>query len=315
MGLEISEIEGDAILFYKFGDPPDLKELYKQVQKMFCAFHQNIIAYDSHRFCQCRGCTSAVDLTLKIVTHYGEFTDYHVKNFKKLIGKDVIVAHQLLKNQIEKHEYWLVTKKLLQHTPTHPEQWLSWNSSVKETESGEIPFQYTPLSELKNNLVPEPIAQADLQTKVKMITVCREYEAGIINLFHAVGDFQFRSRWFEGLDSVEEVNHFLPRVGMRCRYKFRDGQAAIYTSSYSYHPDRIEFTETDEITKSSTNYLLEKQMSNRTKLTIEFYIKGNIAAQFIFGLAKKKKLESTLQKSMLNLEELVKEINIPDEVL
>lgn len=101
IGLEISEIEGDAILFYKFGEAPDLKELYKQVEKMFCAFHQNIIAYDSHRFCQCRGCTSAVDLTLKIVTHYGEFTDYHVKNFKKLIGKDVIVAHQLLKMRLE----------------------------------------------------------------------------------------------------------------------------------------------------------------------------------------------------------------------
>lgn len=26
MGLELSEIEGDAILFYKFGDTPDIKE-------------------------------------------------------------------------------------------------------------------------------------------------------------------------------------------------------------------------------------------------------------------------------------------------
>lgn len=204
----------------------------------------------------------------------------------------------------------------MQNTPpVDLEQWLNWDSSVKETESGEIPFHYTPLSELKNEIVPELIPQPDLQTKVKMITVCKEYEADIINLFHAVGDFQFRSRWFEGLDSVEEVNHFLPRVGMRCRYKFRGGQTAIYTSSYSYHPDRIEFTETDEITKSSTNYLLEKEDNNRTKLTIEFYIKRNMAAQFTFGLTKKKKMESTFRKSMLNLEGLVKKIDLPDEVL
>ena len=31
IGLEVSEIEGDAILFYKFGESPALKELYEQV--------------------------------------------------------------------------------------------------------------------------------------------------------------------------------------------------------------------------------------------------------------------------------------------
>jgi hypothetical protein len=35
IGLTISEIEGDAILFYKFGDMPDLQTLYHQVEKMF----------------------------------------------------------------------------------------------------------------------------------------------------------------------------------------------------------------------------------------------------------------------------------------
>ncbi|HEU4575893.1 MAG TPA: DUF2652 domain-containing protein, partial [Chitinophagaceae bacterium] len=35
-GLEISEIEGDAILFYRYGNPPSLEEIYRQVEKMFC---------------------------------------------------------------------------------------------------------------------------------------------------------------------------------------------------------------------------------------------------------------------------------------
>src|SRR3954447_23079476 len=66
IGLEVSEIEGDAILFYRYGDPPDLMQLYKQVEKMFCEFHQSIIAYDQRRFCQCKACGSAVGLTLKV---------------------------------------------------------------------------------------------------------------------------------------------------------------------------------------------------------------------------------------------------------
>ena len=80
IGLEVSEIEGDAILFYKFGDSPDMPTLYKQVERMFCDFHRHLGVYDVRKFCQCKACLSAVDLTLKVITHYGEFTGYNVKN-------------------------------------------------------------------------------------------------------------------------------------------------------------------------------------------------------------------------------------------
>src|SRR5688572_10837878 len=148
IGLEVSEIEGDAILFYKFGDPPPLQEIYEQVQEMFCAFHKSLIAYDNRKYCQCPACTSAIKLTLKVITHYGEFTGYQVKNFNKLIGKDVIVAHQLLKNDIDQHEYWLVTQNLLMdNQPADFTAWMKWNSSTKQTENGVIPFQYAQISE------------------------------------------------------------------------------------------------------------------------------------------------------------------------
>ena len=38
VGLEISEIEGDAILFYRFGEAPKLDELYRQVEKNVLRF-------------------------------------------------------------------------------------------------------------------------------------------------------------------------------------------------------------------------------------------------------------------------------------
>src|SRR5204863_7711851 len=70
MGLEVSEIEGDAILFYKYGEAPDMEQLYKQVEKMFCTFHKHLMAYEFRRYCQCPACTSAIQLSLKIITHY-----------------------------------------------------------------------------------------------------------------------------------------------------------------------------------------------------------------------------------------------------
>ena len=71
IGLEISEIEGDAILFYKFGEPVKMEFLTDQVEKMFIAFHQHIRGYDHRKICQCKACVSVVNLSLKIITHYG----------------------------------------------------------------------------------------------------------------------------------------------------------------------------------------------------------------------------------------------------
>jgi hypothetical protein len=56
----------------------------------------------------------------------------------------VIVAHQLLKNDIPQHEYWLVTHDL-DRQPAELTQWMQWHASAKETESGEIRFSYTQL--------------------------------------------------------------------------------------------------------------------------------------------------------------------------
>ena len=312
MGLEISEIEGDAILFYKSGPPPKLEELYRQVEKMFCSFHQSLFAYDNRRYCQCAACRSAINLSLKVISHYGEFTGYNVKQFNKLIGKDIIVAHQLLKNDIDQHEYWLVTKNLLQDKPTSGfAEWMNWSSSAKQTEGGEIPYHYTVLSELKCDIPPDTLADLALNKKTKVISLSREYDTDIITLFHATGDFNYRSRWRVGVKRVEEVNHFLPRVGMRCRSILESGEVITYSASYSYQDERIEFGEVEEGTGNTTYFTLEKLGRMKSRLTIEYYIEKNFIKQFSFNLIKKKRLEMMYRESMSNVVELVKEIQLP----
>ncbi len=312
LGLEVSEIEGDAILFYKFGESPEIEKIYNQVAKMFCDFHRSLITYDLRRFCQCNSCKSAIDLTLKVITHYGEFTGYSVKNYNKLFGKDIIVAHRLLKNNIEQHEYWLVTDSLLRNnTISSFAEWMKWTMSSQQTESGEIPFRYAQLSPLKNEIKPDPLPMHELLSKTKMISLSREYEADIIALFHATGDFNYRSRWQEGVKSVKEVNHFLPRVGMRCSCTMESGEVNIYSTSYSYNPDRIEFSESNETNNSLTHYILEKTGDNKTRLTIEYFVKKSLPSEIIFRLNKKKKMEETLSKSMSNLEKLTIELETP----
>jgi hypothetical protein len=221
------------------------------------------------------------------------------------------VAHQLLKNDIENHEYWLVTKNLSQDNPlTSFAAWMEWNSSAKQTETGEVPFHYAQLSQLKNELSPEPTPPLDLSNKVKMISLSQEYETDIIKLFHATGDFHYRHRWQEGVKKVEEVNHFLPRVGMRCRCVMENGEVITYANSYFYQPDRIEFSETEEKKENLTYYTLEKTSENKTKLTLDFYIQKNIATQLIFRLMQQRKMEDSFRKSLQNLVSLLKEIRL-----
>jgi hypothetical protein len=316
IGLEVSEIEGDAILFYKFGDSPDLNKLYKQVEQMFCTFHKHLIAYEHTRFCQCTACSSAINLTLKVITHYGEFASYNVKNFKKLIGKDIIVAHQLLKNDIDQHEYWLVTKNLVaDNHPASLEEWMKWDSSTKQTENGNIAFHYTQLGQLKNRITLEPPQLSNLAKMTKAMSFTEEFTTDIITLFHGVGDFRLRSRWMEGVKEVKEVSHFLPRIGTKCRCYLTNGESVIYfVSSYLYRPEKIEFSETEENDEICRHFIMEKIDVLRTRLTIEVYIKKGLLSKIAFRMFKQKNIEDSFKKSILNLHPLVKEIQLPVEV-
>lgn len=312
IGLEISEIEGDAILFYKFGDAPQLDVLYRQVEKMFCDFHQYLIAYDNRRFCQCKACISAIKLTLKVISHYGEFTTYQVKNFSKLIGKDIIVAHQLLKNDIDEHEYWLVTKSLLADAPpegfTH---WMKWDTGTKTTENDNVPFHYTQIGRLKETIPPYSPPSLEPHRKVKMISVSREYDAEIKKVFYTAGHLEFRHLWQEGVQSIQELDHFLPGIGTRHRALMDTGETIVFASGFSYDPDsQIVFTESDEKKESTIYYVLDKIGDHRTRLTLEYYHRKDLLGELIFRLTKKNKIEAGFQKSLLKLQHLLDEVDV-----
>ncbi|MET3876726.1 DUF2652 domain-containing protein [Chitinophaga sp. OAE865] len=313
-GLEVSEVEGDAILFYKFGSPPDLAQLYKQVEKMFCEFHRYLVNYNHRKICQCKACVSAVDLTLKVISHYGEFTTYQVKNFSKLIGKDVIVAHQLLKNDIEQHEYWLVTDNLLRdEPPAGLAQWMTWDAATKQTETGDISFHYTHLSELRNTLPPDPDPQTELNNKVKMISVSKEFDTDIKTLTYTVVHFEFRHQWQIGVKGIDEVEHFLPGVGSRHRHLLDNGkEVMMYTSSFSYNPEQnVMFSETDEKRHNAYYYTIERLTDRRARLTIDYYLPENFVRQWLFRLKEKEKMTARLRASLERLEPIVMNMVLP----
>ena len=113
LGLKVSEFEGDAILFYRHGNPPAVTEFVEQARKMFVGFHTLLKKIELSRICQCGACAGASGLTLKIVAHSGPASTMQVKDHVKFIGKDIIVAHRLLKNSVADREYLLLSRGLL----------------------------------------------------------------------------------------------------------------------------------------------------------------------------------------------------------
>lgn len=314
LGLAVSEIEGDAILFYKFGDPPAANEIYLQIEKMFYEFHRHLQAYEYRRFCQCKACVGSVNLSLKVITHYGEFTGYNVKNFQKLIGKDVIVAHQLLKNNIEQHEYWLATPHLVgERPPQGLKQWMQWSKSVKDTETGSIPFHYAQLGELKNEIPPQDPPSYELKKKFLCLTASREYDVHVKKLFFATAHFEFRNKWLEGVVAIDEVEHFLPGVGSKHRCVLEKEQRILITSSFSYDPEtRIVFSETEEKGTNSVYYILEPLEGERSRLTLELYV-PNRFMKVMFDLLWKRKMTGEMSRSLDRLETVMKGIELPVE--
>jgi len=189
--------------------------------------------------------------------------------------------------------------------------WMKWDRSSKQTESGEVAFQYTQLSQLRKEIPPPSPNDAAFETMSKIFSTERIYDTDIITLFHASGDFRYRTRWMEGVRSVETLNHFLPRVGMQCRCGTDKGPITIISSYYHYQDDKIQFTEQNEKQSSFTHFVLEKVGVKKTRLTLSYYLKKNWLSVALFKLTETKKLEDSFKKSMQNLEQLVKELRIP----
>ncbi len=119
LDLTVSEIEGDAILFFKKGKKLKPGQILQQYETMLKNFNQEVELLS-------REMGREIDLSLKLIAHYGSTADYKLSGFHKLYGKTVIAAHRLLKNEVKSNVYVLITDELLETDPgsfiaQHPE--------------------------------------------------------------------------------------------------------------------------------------------------------------------------------------------------
>ena len=156
IGLKVSEIEGDAVLFFKTGKMPSLEDLIQQCKVFYTEFYKQLeVLRNQHEDNKDAAAIPEI-LGLKIILHYGkEIALTKVGNSIKLFGEDLIVAHKLLKNKVRLNDYLLVTEGLLNHyQKSNLDDYLNW-ATIKQNAAeydhvGEVKYHYIDLRPLIN---------------------------------------------------------------------------------------------------------------------------------------------------------------------
>lgn len=304
--LEVGEIEGDAIFFYRMGEPPNMDELLKQVQTMFTRFHQHLQMYDKQRICPCDACSSATNLKLKIVAHFGEVAGYSVKTHRKLFGKDVIILHRLLKNNLNKKEYALLTNPLvnLAGTTDNAPHWFSFEEASEKYDVGEVSFKVSDLTKLKDQIPETEPEKFELSSKAKTVLT----EEGIIpapaqKVFGAIFDLTQRPKWMDGILRVEMITKdLINRVGTVHRCVAANKSNPLIVTEYARIDNTgAELVEMDKKGNGGCRFKVEPVNDNETKLKIDVLVKNNLLSLTLFNLFMKGKMKKQIAQSLNNL--------------
>lgn len=308
INLELGEIEGDAIFFYRIGQPPSLDQLLKQVQIMFTRFHQHLQLYEKQRICPCVACSSAAQLKLKIIAHFGEVAGYAVKSHRKLFGKDVIVLHRLLKNSLNKKEYALLTDQLVNgvEATTQLPEWFLPEEAKEQYDVGEISFKVADLTSLKNQ-VPELEAEKSTYA-AKTKTVFTEegtFDVPAQNVFGAIFDLTQRPRWMEGVQKIELITKdLINRIGTMHRCVVAERNNPVIVTEYAaIGQGSAELVEMDKKGIAGCRFKVQVISENESRLNIDMLVKKNPLVLGFFNLFMKKKTQNKIRRSIENLKE------------
>lgn len=113
--LILNKLEGDAAFLYAPATtetPEESGAIFQQVWGLFQAFktRQQALIKAGEGGCFCEACCNIGELKLKAILHYGQAVIKQVHQQEELAGKEVILAHRLLKNSLGTREYVLTTE-------------------------------------------------------------------------------------------------------------------------------------------------------------------------------------------------------------
>ena len=278
LDLEVSEIEGDAVLFYKTNDVPKLLNVYEQAKKMFLNFHSHLKLYETQRICQCGACSSASKLSLKFIVHSAEIGFTTIKNNRKPFGSDIVLLHKLLKNDVKYREYVLFTHNYLNDkegeiellSPLHFEDGVSEYDQV-----GKIEYRFVSLSDLYND-VPEP-PPVVLPAKMKNPIVYEHiFDLDLVEAYEYLSNFDWKLKWSQGITEFNYEKGKVNRIGTKHICVFEKGTAEFESVTNDFGEGNLVYGEKlmkFPLAKDFTIYYVLSPFEEKTRIRTEIHFK------------------------------------------
>lgn len=313
LGLELSEIEGDAVLFYKKGDFPPFKKIVKQCEEMFIKFHNHLKLYTRDRICQCGACSTAEHLTLKFVIHYGSITIRQVQNHIKLMGPDVILAHRLLKNNIKVREYMLLSGKQNELMALNGASfnWIKLQEDSTEYEEfGIVDYKYSSLTPLYDRIQELP-ARTEAKKYKNPLSVSLVIKAPLNFIHSIITDLSLKSQWASGVKKVKIDNSKLERVGTKHECFLPFMVLNIETTQNMISEGRVEYAERTHNVRMlpglTSFFIIERIKEEQNRFTIEIHYNRIPFIGWMIDLMARPMIKAGNRKSVLQLKVLCEE--------
>ena len=100
--FRLAKFEGDAAFVYTLADKVDGSLLQDSIEAAYFAFRKRLRNIKQANSCECQACSRMQSLDVKFVVHHGEFIRQKMSGREELAGRDVILVHRLLKNDVGK---------------------------------------------------------------------------------------------------------------------------------------------------------------------------------------------------------------------
>ncbi len=278
LNLEICEVEGDAVFFYKSEDVPGLEKIYAQAKTMFLQFHSHLKLYESQRICQCGACLTASKLSLKFIVHSGEIGFTNIKNSKKPFGTDIILLHKLLKNDIMLSEYILFTDQYLLNK--HKEKGAFLHEKLKDGHSnyekiGLVQYRFISLSDL-NELVPNPppiIHPAKMKDPAVQEYI---FDLSLMEVYEYISNFEWKKKWNTETKDFKFEEGKVNRIGAKHICIFENGKAEFESVTNDFGKGNIVYGEKlmkFPLANDFIIYFILQPEGEKTKIRIEIHYK------------------------------------------
>ncbi len=298
--LQLSKLEGDAV----FAHAPESvffrgETLLELIENAYVAFRDRIRAIERN-MCDCAACRRSPTLDLKFVVHHGEYRMHRVAGHEELVGKDIALAHRLLKNEVAAETEWrgyaLFSDDAIEHLEIRAEGLHlgreSYDLGQVGTASVDLDAHYREFIEARRVVVPE--GEAD-------VSVGRNVPAPVAVVWEWLNDPGRRLRWEElvvdpkvlpgGRSGVGEVSYCL------------QGTTSVVTTVLDWRPFdyfTVQSTHPPFADETLTTYSLEPvDGSTELRVTVAMPEKG------LKGRRVRRTTERELDRSLDRLVEAI----------